>query len=198
MTVHNLRVVPANEASWEDLKAVFGLRDYPAHCYCQRYKIGNPGYSGIPVEARRAAQHADSGCGDPAAEETTGLVAYLDREPVGFVAVEPRVAYPRLTQTVWNGRREDRADPGIWSVTCFTVRKGYRRRGLTYPLAAATVPYARDRGARVLEGYPMDVPAGYEVTWNDYHVGSLQAFVAAGFEIVHRPSKRRVVVRVTF
>ena len=28
---------------------------------------------------------------------------------------------------------------GVWSVTCFVVRKGFRRQGLMYELAAATV-----------------------------------------------------------
>ena len=88
---------------------------------------------------------------------TTGLVAYLDPEPVGWVAVEPRTAYPRLpkVRTVWSGRQEDKADDNVWAVTCFVTRKGYRKRGITYALAAATVGYARDQGARALEAYPM-------------------------------------------
>ena len=39
-----------------------------------------------------------------------------------------------------------RMDPeleGVWSVTCFVVRKGFRRQGLMYELAAATVEYGR-------------------------------------------------------
>lgn len=70
--------------------------------------------------------------------------------PVGWCAVEPRTAYPRLlrTWTPWTGRDEDRTDDSVWAVTCLVVRKGYRRRGITYGLARATVAFARDRGAR--------------------------------------------------
>ena len=39
---------------------------------------------------------------------------------------------------------------GVWSVTCFVVRQGFRRQGLMYKLAAATVEYGRQVGARVL------------------------------------------------
>jgi hypothetical protein len=96
-------------------------------------------------------------------------VTAASRVPVtaGQLTVEPRVAYPRLRKkrTVWAGRDEDKEDPGVWSVTCFTVRKGYRRRGITYHLAVATVGYARDRGAVALEAYPMVVPPGKEITW---------------------------------
>jgi hypothetical protein len=67
----------------------------------------------------------------------SGLVAYVDDEPAGWVAVEPRTAYPKLrtSRVPWSGRDEDKGDDGIWAVTCFVVRKGYRGRGLTYPLA---------------------------------------------------------------
>jgi len=34
-----LTIVPANEASWEDLQAVFGTRGDPSRCCCQRYKM---------------------------------------------------------------------------------------------------------------------------------------------------------------
>jgi len=34
-----LAVVPANESSWDDLVAIFGIADYPAHCQCQRLKV---------------------------------------------------------------------------------------------------------------------------------------------------------------
>jgi len=37
-------IVPANEASWEDLQAVFGTRGDPARCWCQRFKL-QPGES---------------------------------------------------------------------------------------------------------------------------------------------------------
>ena len=32
-------IVPANEASWEDLRAVLGPRGYHSGCWCQRVKI---------------------------------------------------------------------------------------------------------------------------------------------------------------
>jgi hypothetical protein len=35
-------IVPANEASWEDLKAVLGARGAAAICQCQRYKLRPP------------------------------------------------------------------------------------------------------------------------------------------------------------
>jgi hypothetical protein len=108
ITAAQLTTVPANKASWADLQAIFGT---------------------VLREQTR--------CDDPRARTTTGLVAYLDQEPVGWVAVEPRVAYPRLLRmrTAWSGRQEDKAEADVWAVTCFVTRKGYRKRGITYALA---------------------------------------------------------------
>jgi GNAT superfamily N-acetyltransferase len=188
-----MRIIPANEAPWEDLRAIFGVSDYPGKCYCQRYKAaGPPDWSSVPRAQRPDLLREQASRGSP------GLVGYLDEEPAGWVAVEPRTAYPRLTQTAWRGRDEDRDDDGVWSVTCFVVRKGYRKRGLTYPLAAATVPYARSRGARTLEAYAMITEAGKDITWGELHVGARQVFEEAGFTEVHRVSKRRVIMRISF
>lgn len=34
-----LRIVPANHATGQDLEAIFGTADYPLHCQCQRFKV---------------------------------------------------------------------------------------------------------------------------------------------------------------
>jgi GNAT superfamily N-acetyltransferase len=151
-------------------------------------------------EERQGRLREQTHCDDPRAGTTSGLVAYLEKDPVGWVAVEPRIAYARLVRnrTVWSGRQEDKADDGVWAVTCFVIRKGYRKRGITYALAAATVDFAREHGARALEGYPMITTPGKEITWGELHVGSRQVFADAGFTEVSRPSLRRVVMRIDF
>jgi GNAT superfamily N-acetyltransferase len=193
-------VVPANEASRDDLEAVFGTTGEPARCRCQFFKIRDKDWSSVPVAERAAGLREQTGCGTPGAPSTSGLVCYLDGEPVGWVAVEPRTAYPRLTRTrvPWTGRDEDKDDPGVWSVTCFVTRKGFRRRGVTYALARATIPFARERGARALEGYPMITRPGVDITWGELYVGSRQVFEEAGFTEVSKPTLRRVVMRVEF
>lgn len=195
-------VVPANLATWADLTAVFGTGDYAARCRCQRLKIEGWIWRDSTFDERVAMQQEQTHCDEPDTERTSGLVTYVDGEPAGWVAVEPRLAYPRLlysrSPVVWRGRHEDRDDDGVWAVTCTIVRKDYRGRGLTYHLAAATVGYARDRGARALEAYPMITQPGKEITWGELHVGARQVFGEAGFTQVSHPTKRRVVMRIDF
>ena len=197
-----ITIVPANEASWEDVQTVFGTTGDPARCWCQRYKM-QPGESWRSVGAEELAfrLRAQTDCGHPRAGSTSGLVAYLDGEPVGWCAVEPRTAYPRLllkTRVPWDGRAEDKTDGSVWAVTCFVTRKGFRRRGISRALAHAAVGYARDRGARALEGYPLITGPGQEVMPVEVHVGSRSAFEDAGFTEVNQPTLRRVVMRIDF
>ncbi len=200
-TVIPVRVVPANEASWDDLRAIFGDRGYAAFCHCQRPKMRSwAEWREFGVGGRMQRLEAQTHCGDAAARTTTGLVAYLDEEPVGWCAVEPRTAYPRLLRTAvpWKHRAEDRADGSVWAIVCFVTRTGYRRRGISRALAHAAVDYARERGARALEGYPMLVEPGQDVTWGELNVGSRSVFVDAGFSEVSHPTLRRVVMRIDF
>ena len=84
------------------------------------------------------------------------------------------------------------------NVSDVVTRAGFRRRGVSRALARAAVDFARERGARALEGYPMLTEPGKEITWGELHVGSHTIFAAAGFAEVNRPSKRRVVMRIEF
>jgi GNAT superfamily N-acetyltransferase len=104
----------------------------------------------------------------------------------------------RLGSTPWAGRAEDKDDDSIWAVTCFVTRAGFRRRGLSRALASAAVEFARERGARAVEGYPMITKPGEEITWDELRVGSRSIFADAGFTEVSRPTKRRVVMRIDF
>jgi GNAT superfamily N-acetyltransferase len=192
-------IVPANEASWEDLQAVFG-RGYPSRCQCQRLKIRGREWDSesVPVAERASRLLKQTGCGHPESDATSGLVAYLDGEPVGWCAIEPRTAYVRLGRVPWAGRAEDKTDDSVWAVTCFVTRAGFRRRGISRALARAAVDFARERGARALEGYPMITQPGQEITWDELRVGSRGIFADAGFTEVSHPTLRRFVMRIDF
>jgi GNAT superfamily N-acetyltransferase len=196
-----VRVVPANEASWEDIQTVLGTRGSAPYCQCQRYKLApKEAFSKFPAAERARRLHEQTNPGEPTADATTGLVAYLDDEPVGWCALEPRPAYPallRVYRTPWDGRNEDKTDETIWAVTCVFVRAGFRKRGIAYALAEAAVEHARSRGARALEAYPMRTEAG-EISWDEIHVGAQSIFAAAGMHEVSRPGIRRAVMRVDY
>jgi GNAT superfamily N-acetyltransferase len=198
----DVTIVPANEASWEDLQAVFGTRGVGAICQCQRHKLRpKEAFSNFPAEERAFRLRQQTDCGHPGSDRTSGLVAYLDGEPVGWCAVEARTAYEgllRVYKVPWEGRDEDKTDETVWAVTCFLIRAGYRRHGISYALARGAVDFARQRGARALEAYPMITTPGMDVMWEEMHVGNRSVFEAAGLTQVHHPTKRRVVMRIDY
>ena len=181
---------------------MFGTRGSAASCQCQRFKLQpKEAFRSFPAAERARRLRAQTRCGHPEAETTSGLVAYLDGEPVGWCAVEPRTAYAgllRVFRVPWEGRDKDRTDDSVWAVTCVFVRAGFRGRRLAYALARAAVDFARERGARALEAYPILTEPGQKVIWEEIHVGTRGMFAAAGLAEVNRPSKRRVVMRIDF
>jgi GNAT superfamily N-acetyltransferase len=85
-------------------------------------------------------------------------------------------------------------DRPVWSVTCFVVRPGFRRRGIARALLAGAIGYATEQSVPALEAYPVD-PEGARIDSTFAYVGTVPMFEAAGFERVtitaarsdHRP-----------
>ena len=179
-----IEVVPATPDRWDDLVTVFGTRGDPAWCWCQFFLTTGRSYE-ESKEANRDAlciQVQD-------AEVPPGLIAYADGEPVGWLQLGPRNDFPRLAEPV------EPAD-GLWRVTCFVVRVGYRRQGVASALLRAAIDFARAQGAMALEGQPVDTGGERRPGANLYH-GTLAMFRAAGFTEIARPRPHRPVVRLT-
>jgi len=196
-TTDEVRIVPANESTFEELQAILGERGSGHRCQCQRYKLA-PGesFGAVPIEVRAERLREQTDCGNPSSDATSGLVAYLNDTPVAWCAIEPRPAYVGLVRTFkvpWEGRAEDRSDPGVWALTCLFTRMGFRRRGLSRELAKAAVDFARSRGAHAVEAYPMTTTRAID---EELHVGTCTSFAGAGFSEVSRPTARRAVMRI--
>lgn len=200
MVKPSIRIVAANEASWDDLQAI--LTGAAGRCQCTRQRLGDREWYALPVEQRAAVLRDAVGCDDPAPvgqrdrARTAGIIAYVDGEPAAWAAVDARSAFRRLrgSPVPWAGRAEEPDDASVWAIACLVVRRGFRGRHLTYALVAAAVEHARARGARAIEGYPM-VTDGARITWDELNVGPVGPFRAAGFIEVSHPTTRRVVMQ---
>ena len=88
-----------------------------------------------------------------------GMLAYVDSIPVGWCGFGVREQMMRLVKS----RTIPATDGvGVWSIVCFSIRVGYRRRGLARELLHGVIDYAREHGAPALEAYPID-PDGRRV-----------------------------------
>lgn len=180
-----IRFHPLTPSRWKDVEELFGPRGACAGCWCMWWRLARSQWTKGKGEGNRRALRRIVECGD-----APGLLAYAGRVPVGWCAIAPREEYPALERSR-SLRRLD--DLPVWSVTCFFVAKEWRRRGVTVRLLRAACDHARKRGARIVEGYPVDPRGEYPAAWA--WTGLRAAFEAAGFEEAARPSKARLIMR---
>jgi GNAT superfamily N-acetyltransferase len=177
--------------SVEELDEIFGTRGAAAHCWCQ--------FDRMPVaqfEALDDAQRRELLTVELRRTPSPGVIATLGGERVGWCSVAPRSRFGRLhTGASTSSPATAADDPAVWSVTCFVVRPGYRRRGIAGALLAGAIDHARSGGAGWLEGYPVDT-AGRKAVAADLYRGTLSLGRAAGFEVVARPRPGRAIVRL--
>ncbi len=176
---------PLTPDRWADLEALFGPRGACAGCWCMWWRLPNKEWTVHKYEGNRLAFRAlVDGGSEP------GLIAYAGGKPVGWCAVAPREEYVVLERSRLLGRID--ATP-VWSVTCFFIARGWRRRGLTVALLQAAIDFVRARGGKVVEGYPQVPRATMPDAWA--YVGLTHAYLAAGFTEVARPSPARAIMR---
>jgi len=181
-----LEVHPVTPERWGDLAELAGERGFTSGCWCMWWRVTSKEFDERHGTGLRGDLHrlVDAG-------PEPGLLVYVDGVPAGWVAVAPRDEYPRLDRSPKLRRLDDRP---VWSITCFTIDRRHRRRGVAAVLLDAAVDFARERGAEVVEAYPIDT-AGAKRSSAELYTGTLAMFERAGFEEVARRGGRPIVRR---
>jgi GNAT superfamily N-acetyltransferase len=177
-----LRIRPLTPDLWPALEDLFGELGACNGCWCMNWRIGSA-YHKRPRKMNRAAFREIVNQGPP-----PGLIAFDGEVPVGWCQLTPRDNLPWLNRA-WRLRRVD--DLPVWSISCFFVRKGHRRRGVTSALIAAAVKMAQAAGAPALEAYPLDASRTPSSSWTGY----ASTFSRAGFKVVARHTPPRPIMR---
>ncbi len=169
-----IEVVHASADRFSDVESL--LDSAGEHgCWCQPWRgFDTKARSGGRTRRELMGQQMQGGPPSP------GFLAYLEGEPVGWVGVSVRTETPRLMTSRTIPAIDDRA---VWSIGCFQIRPGYRRRGVARALLVGVVDAARRSGAPGVEAYPID-PEGQRVEVGAGYVGIASMFDAAGFRRV--------------
>lgn len=188
-----LVVHPLTEGRWGDLETVFNARgcSVARGCWCMYYRVSGKesGYTRPGDEQRARSKAALKALVQE--DPPPGLIGYLGETPVGWISLGPREDYAKLANSPTMKSVDDQP---VWSVVCFVVPSEYRKQGVARDLLAGAIRYARKRGVRLLEAYPVDKahPSASDAPW----FGSKSMFDEAGFEEVARRKPARPVVRL--
>ena len=181
-----LEIAPLTSERLPDLAQLFARGDQ-RWCWCTYFRVRGTDWSNTTPEGNREiltdAVRRLAGEG-----RAPGLVAYRDGEPVGWVSLGPREDYERLQHSPVLAPVD--AHP-VWSIVCFVVAPKARGQGVASTLLDAAVAYARDHGASLLEGYPVET-SGARLTSSSIYRGTLSMFEKHGFEVVARRRANRI------
>lgn len=143
--------------------------------------------TGSGLENRRAMKNLVDGGTVP------GLLGYYDGVPSAWVSVGPRTDFARLRRSPIMKPVDDQS---AWSIVCFFVDPRVRQRRLSDRMLCAAVAYARSRGARVIEGYPVDTRERF--AQDQLFFGTRSMYERGGFKEVSRRRPARPVMRKVF
>jgi GNAT superfamily N-acetyltransferase len=182
----SLEIYPLTPDRWNDLETLFGKRGAVGGCWCMFWRLPNALFEQLKGDGNRQAFQSIVHAGEP-----TGVIAYVDGVPAGWCAVAPRDVYTRLERSRILKPVDEQP---VWSIPCFFIARPFRRQGLMVNLIRAAIEYARSRGARIVEAYPVearrdDSPDVYMYT------GLASAFLQAGFREAARRSETRPIMR---
>ena len=188
-----LDVQPLTPERWPDLETIFEARgcSVARGCWCMYYRISGKetGFTRPGDEQRSRSKAALKALArdDP----PPGLIGYREGVPVGWISLGPRENYAKLARSPTMKAVDDRP---VWSVVCFVVPSAYRKQGVARDLLAGAIRWARQRGVRLLEAYPVDTshPSASDAPW----FGAKTLFDDAGFEEVARRKPARPIVRL--
>jgi GNAT superfamily N-acetyltransferase len=175
---------------WDDLLELFGERGAYGGCWCMYFRVRQSEFAEGTRVKGRGNRRAFKKLVD--ARKAPGLLAYLDGRPVGWCSVAPRSEFGRVERSPTSKPVDDEA--GVWSIVCFYIDRRHRGRGVASALLEGAIEHARKKGARIVEGYPIDSSVRKVPNAEGYY-GFQSMFEAAGFEEVARRSGSRPVMR---
>jgi len=176
---------PLTPDRWQDFATLFGERGACGGCWCMWWRIPRSQFDKQKGEKNKRAMKNLVKAGD-----APGILAYAVGQPIAWCSIAPRETFSGLARSRVLKPVDEKP---VWSIVCFFVARDYRRKGVSVKLLKAAIDFVRERGGRIVEGYPVepkkDQPDAF--VWT----GLASAFVQAGFKEVERRSETRPILR---
>jgi GNAT superfamily N-acetyltransferase len=181
-----VRFVSLTRKTWTLFETLMGEKGGCGGCWCMSFRVPRKEFEEKKYDGNKYAMKEIVEAGEP-----VGLIGTIDGEPIGWVALAPREAYWRIEHSRSLKRIDDKP---VWSITCFFVKKEFRRAGVSHILIRGAVEFAEKNGITTLEAYPT-IPYSEKIPDPFLWTGPLSAFIQNGFTVVQRNGKSRAIVR---
>lgn len=184
--VLNLEIYPLEPGRWDDFESLFGARGGCGGCWCMSWRLKRSDFYRRRGEGNKLAMKAlvDQ-------NQRVGLLAYIHGKPVGWCAIAPREAFPRLENSkVWKKIDDER----VWAITCFFIAKSFRRKGISSELIKGAINYCKINHIKIIEAYPV-VPYSNKMPDAFAWTGFPAVFEKAGFVVAERRSPSKPMMR---
>jgi GNAT superfamily N-acetyltransferase len=180
------RFYPVTKENWKDFESLFGEKGACAGCWCMYWRMRRKDYDNLRGIGTKKKMKGLINKGI-----VPGILAYDDKQPIGWCSVAPREDFPVLENSRVLKRIDDKP---VWSVVCFYINKNYRKKGLSVELLNAAKNFAKLNEGKIIEGYPVEPKSGKTAdafAWT----GLSSAFKKAGFKEITRRSETRPIMR---
>lgn len=177
---------PLTSKTWKDFETLFGKRGACGGCWCMSWRLKSADFKkNKGLKNKNAMKKLVEN------KEQIGLLAYREKEPVGWCSFARREKFIRLDSSKVLSPVDNNK---VWSITCFYIKKEFRRKGLSTELLNAAIEFSKKKKVKILEGYPTvpyseNIPAAFAWT------GIPESFTKSGFKEAARRSKARPIMR---
>lgn len=176
-----------SEDNWDKFVQLFGSKGACGNCWCMSFRLKKQDFEkGKQNDGNKNAMKKLV-----VNKKPTGILCYYDNVPIAWCAFSPREDFLKIE----NSRVHKRIDnEHVWSIPCFFISKGYRRKGISVKFLKAVIIYAKTKKIKIIEAYPV-IPTQEKLPDAFAWIGLYKSFERAGFKIVDRTSKNRPMVR---
>jgi GNAT superfamily N-acetyltransferase len=176
-----------SSSNWKEFEELMGEKGGCGNCWCMYFRLPYKTFQKNKPDGNKKLMKQLVNKGMP-----QGLIAFIDKQPAGWIAFAPREDYMKIENSRVFKRIDDKP---VWSITCFFVKKEFRHKGLSRHLIKGAVDFARKKKIKILEAYPA-IPYAENVPHPFLWVGVLSSFIKNGFKIVQQHNKSRAMVRL--
>ena len=180
-----------SKRTWRDFERLFETHPAPGACPCwcmHNHRSGREKKS-TPRAVWIKRNHRDK---KALVEQrrSHGILVYSHGEPVGWCQYGLMKELPRIDINPKYRKLASASDKMLWRITCFVVRKKYRRHGVARTALKAALAAIQKQGGGVVEAYPIKRWGAYA----DYR-GTVSMFEKEGFQIVAPLGESNVLMR---